>query len=568
MLAAALAALAIGSASAETIYITGSTAFRKAANDGIQYWVTNTMGGAVLASDSGDNGAGNVVWQYTNSGNSTTNYIVAYWSGSEAGIQSVAGPASSTAGTNYSTNKYTGSYANLVKAVTSNNAVNYRQTNTATVSSNAATAAWVAVTTNTFDASLPNMLPFWDPTQTFQNNGSGKTTNATITKVTNIAHIAFSDTYQASSAFGAGRTVAYYATNNLYPGQTNKSYYGIKSPIDLSVLCPSNSYTAIAATNDNLIGVVGFGFIVSPNGSPSYLSLTNGIVKYNSFTNGGIVNITKLQAADLFKKGAVNLAQYTGNLDDTNRVVYAVGRSIDSGTRLVTLSLLGLGTTVTNTGVNTGINQYLVLGSNGFNMASANAASSASVFVAADGTSFTNTNTTLLITNFPADVTVGKLCATGHNGYASGGSLCKVVGSVAATNSPSNAVVIGYAGIPDANGNATVLAYEGVYPSTGAIKSGAYAFWSYEHLMIRNDATTEAQNAYSGILSQIQTYSTATLQSKAACTLKLSDVTNNLTRSVDGGVIVKKWTNSVTLTNLPSYYTSSKQATAGAGAGF
>jgi hypothetical protein len=44
-------------------------------------------------------------------------------------------------------------------------------------------------------------------------------------------------------------------------------------------------------------------------------------------------------------------------------------------------------------------------------------------------------------------------------------------------------------------------------------------------------------------------------------------VTNNVTRAVDGGAIVKSWTNSVTLTNLPSYYKTAKQ-TAPKGAAF
>jgi hypothetical protein len=550
MLAAALAALAIGSASADTIYITGSTAFRKAANDAIQYYVTNTKSGSLVASDSGDNGAGNAVWNYD-----TTNYIVAYWSGSEAGIQSVAGPAAigyKTAYNTFTTNIST--FTNTVKPT--NLVVGGAWTGVAGNWTNK-----VIVTnsiTNTI-ASQPNLLSFWDPTQSFLVNGTKKATNSTFSYVSAVANIAFSDTLQASSAFGGGKTVAYFATNNLDDTQTtNAAYYGIKTPTNRSVVCASNSYVTI--TNDIPVGVVGFGFIVSGNAAPSQ----------SAFSNSVIANITKAQAADLYKKGKVNLAEYTGALSDTNRFVYAMGRRIDSGTRLVTFSMLGLGSTVTNNsldnGVNTGINQYLILGTNsGLN--AANSASSASVFVKADGTSITNTNS-MIITNFPADVTVGKLCATGHNGYASGGNLCKSIGAITAANSPGNAVAIGYAGIPDASGYATVIAYEGVYPSTESIKSGSYPFWSVEHILVHNDAPQSIQDAASGIADQIKKYSTSDLQSRAKCTVALADVTNNVTRTVDGGTITKSWTNGVTLTNLPSYYTTSKQSSAGAGIGF
>jgi len=91
---AALAALSIGSASAETIYITGSTAFRSSANTAIDTYAT-THGGAQIATDSASLGsAGNLLYTFTNG--SGLNYIDVHWGGSEAGIQSVAGPATGT----------------------------------------------------------------------------------------------------------------------------------------------------------------------------------------------------------------------------------------------------------------------------------------------------------------------------------------------------------------------------------------------------------------------------------------------------------------------------------------
>ena len=88
ILVAALAALSIGSASAETIYVTGSTAFRSAANTAL-----STMTGAtVLAQDNATLGsAGNVNIRWVNGG--LTNLVKVHWSGSEAGIQSILKPS-------------------------------------------------------------------------------------------------------------------------------------------------------------------------------------------------------------------------------------------------------------------------------------------------------------------------------------------------------------------------------------------------------------------------------------------------------------------------------------------
>ena len=556
MLAAALAALAVGSASAETIYITGSTAFRGAANSQIDYTITNAGGtqnardNATLAS------AGNVVWSTVGG-----DKVVACWNGSEAGIQSVAGPQSVTLMSPYIgsiitnaavTNTFTGSTSPVEWT---NGIITHTGTGANTL--------WKQViasykTTNMISdtiAGTPNLISFWDPSQSFTLSNGVAT--GTISKTKAVGTIAFSDTYQASSAFGGGKTVAVFATNNLDPAQTNATYLGIKGTTNRSVLVASNTYTTI--TNDIPVGIVGFAFVSSANGAIQNGSTFAG-------TNGAIANITKAQAAALYKLGKVNAAQFTGSLDDTNRFVYAVGRSIDSGTRLITFSLLGLGSTVTNNsvanGVNTGIKQYLILGTN--------SGIKYSTYTQSDGTLFaSNSSSTLVITNWPAEVTLGKLCATGHNGYGSGGDLCTTIAAVTSANSPGNAIAIGYAGLADAAGkNANILSYEGVYPSTGAIKSGSYPFWSVEHILVNNAASATAQAFASTVATSIQVKTTAQLQSLGKGTVLLSDVTNNVARTVDGGTLVKTWTNSVTLTNLPSYSTTAKQSSGGTGAGF
>jgi len=89
ILMAALAALTIASASAqETIYITGSTAFRSAANGAL----LSLYGANLAATDkatTSDATAGNLLFTNCSVGGSTVHIAVA-WSGSDAGMQTVA----------------------------------------------------------------------------------------------------------------------------------------------------------------------------------------------------------------------------------------------------------------------------------------------------------------------------------------------------------------------------------------------------------------------------------------------------------------------------------------------
>ena len=90
--AAALGLIGTGSASAANVtYIAGATSFRNIANVQIAAYATNN-GGQLLAIDSSSiTSAANILVSFTNAGG--LNYIVAHWTGAEAGIQSAAGPA-------------------------------------------------------------------------------------------------------------------------------------------------------------------------------------------------------------------------------------------------------------------------------------------------------------------------------------------------------------------------------------------------------------------------------------------------------------------------------------------
>ena len=507
MLAAALAALAIGSASAETIYVTGSTAFRAAANYSINKQVTNgNSGGVLLASDKGIaditklGGAGNVVWK-----TAANDYIVACWNGSEAGIQSVAGPTAPVYAPVITTNP---AVTNTFTGVT--NPVGWTN-GTITHTGTGAAAAWKQViasyktTNNGTQLQAPNKITFWGTDASGTNKG---------TTVSSVAHIAFADTYQSSSAFGSGSKIAYYATNAIAGGVINTNAGTIYT----------NSYVALS--NDTIVGGVGFAFIVSPN--YAYASGIN-----TNFANGNtpvIANITPALAKKLYTNGVINAAELSGGLD-TNVTAYAIGRNIDSGTRVQAMACIGLSSLIKSNGVNAGIQQYLVL-----------APGAAQKYP--DGTVYASNSstTTLLLTNWNADLVNGKLCTNGDSGYSSGGTLATVVGS--ATNLPANSVLIGYAGINDAVGNnAPLLSYNGVFPSVSAIKSGNYPFWGYEHLMVAPTASPTAVSFASNVATEIKTFTDSELLGYAKGIVSYSTLTNTVSRAVkvDGGAVSKLW---------------------------
>jgi hypothetical protein len=500
MLAAALAALAVGSASAETIHITGSTAFRAAANNSINYYVTNTLKGSLVASDNASIGsAGNVVWGLTNG-----DKIVAYWNGSEAGIQAVAGPATTVYAQVVSTNLVT----NATQPVAwTNGTISHTGTGAATV--------WKQITTNNGTAlQKPNLITFWDETQTFTTNSSG-VAQGTPSTVSATAQIAFADTYQASSAFGSGSKIAYYGLTNIPAGVINTNN---GTPY-------TNTYAAIS--NDTIVGGVGFAFIVSPN--YAYGAKTAAATNFANGSTPVIANITAALAKKLYTNGLINAAELSGGLD-TNVNVYAVGRNIDSGTRVQAMANIGLSSLIKSNGVNSGVQQYVILPPG-----TAQKNSDGSVYASNSSTS------NILLTNWNAELVNGKLSGLGNGGYSSGGTLCDTVAKC--TNLPANTVVIGYAGINDAQSKgAPLLSFNGVFPSVTAIQAGNYPFWGYEHLMVAPTASTTAVAFASNVASTIQGLSDSTLNGYSKGTFSVGTLTNvSRAAKVDGGTVTKSW---------------------------
>jgi len=109
LVVAALAALSLGSASASVTYITGSTAFESVADKALTNFAAANFGGLVV-SDGAFGSESDIVLNYSTNGstNTATNFIIAHWSGSEAGIQAIDAPTNNTVLVNFLSTTNTG----------------------------------------------------------------------------------------------------------------------------------------------------------------------------------------------------------------------------------------------------------------------------------------------------------------------------------------------------------------------------------------------------------------------------------------------------------------------------
>jgi hypothetical protein len=486
--------------STKVIYITGATAFRALANTAIDYLATNNTqspAGRRIAFDTNSiTKAYHAVWQL--GGANTNTYISAYWVGSEAGIQSVTGPTYQS----YATNK--------------------------TILTNG-----LVKTTNYFTntSQIPNTLAFWNPVVIGGTGSVPVATNSTaqgaITNVT--ATLGVVDTYQQSSPFSPGAKVAYYSTNGY---QSN----GVIST-NLAALA-TNVY--LAAQSDTIVAAGGYALFTVP-GAPVY-------------------NITQAQLKKLATNGYINGYAVTSRLADTNAGIYLAGRNIDSGARANLLALIGLGSSLKSSGVNNTVKQYAVL-------------NPGQILNYSDGTLYqsnSSSGTNSLVVPWPAEVIDGKLSGSGNGGYSSGSTLVSAL--LSTTNStngipnginiklPGTSYLIGYSGAAEVfSGHGQFLTLGGVPFDVETIKSGAYPFWSFVHVLLAPSADGTATAVASSLASQIKSYTTAQLNSGANPisygTIALSDVTNNVTRTanVDEWAIHLQWTNSTPISSLVGY---------------
>jgi len=516
LLAAALAALTIGSAKAEVIYITGATAFRYVANTVIDAYAISTQGGdtnaARVAFDTNNiTRAINAVWKLGNG-----DYISAYWAGSQAGIQAVTGPTSVV-----TTNRVT---------YTTNFATNATQpVGTPTyskVSGTGAATIWRQIIsyTNRVTLQTPNTLPFWDPAVVSAPAGSVPVaTNGSAATIFVPPVIGFVDTYQQSSPFAAGNKVSYYSTNNYYDTNTGLVL------TNLTALA-TNSYSA--AKSITPVAAISYAWYTTPN-SPIY-------------------NLTPATAKQLLTNGVINAYRLTQQLSDTNAGVYTVGRNLDSGARAIILINAGLGSVLTATGVTKGISQYAVL-------------KPGTALKYSDGRLYaSNSSTNLLVTPWPAEVINGKVTQKGAGGYSSGSANAAAVTAPTNTvlpngintNLPGASYLVGYSGASEGkSGNAQLLQWNGVPLTIETVKSGAYTLWSYVHVLVGPAASTNATSLAATLVSNVKAKTTADLNALNYGTIALSDLTNNVSRAanLDGGTVTKLWTNSTPTNRLFAY---------------
>lgn len=100
LLVAALAAFSIVnivSATADTTYISGSSAFEPVADAALTNFASTHFGGLVAWDNATLGSETNALYNWGTASNAVTNYIVVHWSGSEAGIQTIDAPTNNPA---------------------------------------------------------------------------------------------------------------------------------------------------------------------------------------------------------------------------------------------------------------------------------------------------------------------------------------------------------------------------------------------------------------------------------------------------------------------------------------
>lgn len=234
-----------------------------------------------------------------------------------------------------------------------------------------------------------------------------------------------------------------------------------------------------------------------------------------------ISNITPQLAQALFSSGSAEVALFTGNAAHQGQKVYAVGRDPDSGTRLTAFAETGVG-------VNSTVTQFEPTASGGVLSS---------------------------VRPWPQQTVNGITFTTGNGGYSSGGTLAGIMGNVTGSfeeKKPDNTsyvpartrsgYFITYLSTGDAataiNAGAKELTYNGVTFSNTAVQQGAYAFWSYAHLMYPTSFDSAAPATPEYIKKTVaQTLANQILTVDA--TLLLSSM--KVQRLSDGGLVTQNY---------------------------
>jgi len=258
----------------------------------------------------------------------------------------------------------------------------------------------------------------------------------------------------------------------------------------------------------------------SPYTSPALTEQTVGVVNFmwcrNNGAPAGLTNVTPQLARALYRRGTLPLALFTGNNADESKLVYAVGRDADSGTRLTAFAESGVGTLTT-------VAQYAFTNANG------------QINGGNNGTGSPITSWGF----YPPETINGIFYDTGNGGYPSGGDVAAVM----FFQSPValNGYMVAYLGYGDATNaifhGASPLMYNGVpYPFADnvAIYEGQYTFWGYEHLDYRSNLGTVNAVA-KAVCDQIAAQIKGTPATASASGLSLTSMRSS--RQSDGGTI-------------------------------
>jgi hypothetical protein len=293
-------------------------------------------------------------------------------------------------------------------------------------------------------------------------------------------------------------TLAPYATDPHAPDIAFSDVFFDTAQQILQNATPANNNTPSGGTTGNIVGIVPFVFVT--NASTDVTDITGLSMDPQKFTF-------------LWENGTAPLSFFTGKNADETKVVYAMGRDIDSGTRSTALSETGYGLNGSQI-VTTGVEQYYAFNNstsatNDNNTANADPTgiagfSATSGVIGDDSTAGTTIGFLGLVPqeSVPGD---NYFMGEGDGGYFSGGNLAT---ALSAKFSISATVVMTYLGVSDATTalkstqpqTATLMAYNGYTfvpnsPSaanSSLIYEGQYTFWGYEHEYFTSTASTVA----------------------------------------------------------------------------
>jgi hypothetical protein len=439
----------LASAAPTVIYICGSTAYRAP----VTCAILNALGGTSSYA-AGNQGSGvNITKAQTGI---LANGTVHYTSGTFDGTATII----------VETN-WTGSLAGCVDVSLQNSALNFVD------STNAGIDASMGQTTSTSPFTNLSNLP------TLVTSGAGQNT------ITHAPQVAMSDAFQGSAAAALS-------------GATLTSPIGSYSTIA----------QVIAQVKTAPLVEAGSTYVYSPNSASGYLGIVpfEWVLGDTGMIGKPIDNITQETAAFLIKKGSAPLTMFSlagqGLAPATyaSQFAYLIGRNEDSGTRIDGFAEPQLGFT-------TNPIQFLLTFSNPSVVTSDLPTPTDFTQIGKAG------NVVETISKWPASAVLNTeknitWGLTGHGGYAGGGDVAAVLAATvdeAGIGSPDNSLLaqnsgnvffIGYLGTADAGGvgstsisGATALTYNGVACSSSNIQSGAYSFWSYEHMYYLNSGT-------------------------------------------------------------------------------